>query len=213
MATAMCTSPDVHVRVVTSEVTPVGDEVDEAEAEAFVLQIDFPLLMETLTFTVDQLQVDLPVWVDDTGPGFAELAGYLKAVEKAREGLKMVEAVLNELTEKAMPRDVKSIYLEGVGQVERHRTGSRKAWQSERLLPVVVARALDERQVDEDTGEYEREAEAVTRVLAECARFEWRVGKTPNPEKGEKGNALRRLGIDPDDYSTPPDGPVKVTIS
>jgi hypothetical protein len=63
-------------------------------------------------------------------------------------------------------------------------------------VPVVVARALDERQVDEATGEYERESSAVARVLRECISLG--AGKV---------TGLRARGIQPDEFcKEEPDG-------
>jgi hypothetical protein len=67
-------------------------------------------------------------------------------------------------------------------------------WDGQSLLPVLVARALDERRMDPETGEVqEREAEAIARVLKECTgltnpSFQWRVG------------GLQKRGIDPGEY-------------
>ena len=49
-------------------------------------------------------------------------------------------------------------------------------------IAVLVALALDERKLDEETGEYEPAWEAVARVLMECARPNWRV--TPLRARG-----------------------------
>ncbi len=58
-----------------------------------------------------------------------------------------------------------------------------------------MSRALDERKLDELTGEYDSEGAAVARVLEQCARPSWRL--TP----------LRELGLDPDEWcEVEPDG-------
>lgn len=63
----------------------------------------------------------------------------------------------------------------GVGLVEVKKATKYRAWQNAELMKVVVALALDERRLDEATGEYERESDAVARVIAECARPDWRL--------------------------------------
>jgi hypothetical protein len=82
----------------------------------------------------------------------------------------------------------RSIEVEGVGLVEAKKSTRRTKWQNHDLYVRVVARALDERKLDETTGEYESEGTAVARVLEECARPSWRL------------TALRALGLDPDEW-------------
>jgi sugar diacid utilization regulator len=81
-----------------------------------------------------------------------------------------------------------SFVVEGVGEVKVATDTKRRAWDNEGLTRVVVARALDERIVDESTGEYEAAHAAVARVMSECARPSWRV--TP----------LRARGIDETEF-------------
>lgn len=77
------------------------------------------------------------------------------------------------------------------GSPFRVRKGATKTeWDTDRLFSVLVARACDERQVDEETGEYEREGDAVGRVLRSC------LGKNP----GWTATGVRDAGLDPDDY-------------
>lgn len=84
----------------------------------------------------------------------------------------------------------------GVGLVEVSKRTKRTGWRHAELLPVLVARALDERQLDEESGEYEREASAVARVLRECVSFG--AGKV---------TGLRARGIQPDEFcDETPDG-------
>ncbi len=84
--------------------------------------------------------------------------------------------------------DTKRFVVEGIGEVEVKKSTKRTQWDSDSLTRVVVARALDERILDEHTGEYESGAEAVARVLMECSRPSWRV--TP----------LRARGIDETEF-------------
>lgn len=89
----------------------------------------------------------------------------------------------------------KRFVVDGIGEVEIRRSVKRSQWDNDGLTRLLVARALDERIVDERTGEYEPAWEAVARVLSECARPSWRV--TP----------LRTRGIQPDEFCREePDG-------
>ena len=83
----------------------------------------------------------------------------------------------------------KQVEVAGLGVVEIKRRTKRTAWRHDELIPVVVARALDERRVDEETGEFEREAHAVARVLRDCVSFG--AGKV---------TGLRARGITPDEF-------------
>lgn len=69
-----------------------------------------------------------------------------------------------------------------LGEVEIKRSNKRNQWDNDGLTRKLVAMALDERQVNEATGEYEPAWEAVGRVLSECARPSWRV--TPLKARG-----------------------------
>lgn len=86
----------------------------------------------------------------------------------------------------------KSYEIDGLGVVEIKGSPKRSAWRHDELIPVIVARALDERQKDPETGEIlEREAEAVARVMRECIGFG--AGKV---------TGLRARGIQPDEFCT-----------
>lgn len=89
----------------------------------------------------------------------------------------------------------RSFVVEGVGEVVIRKSTKRSQWDHEGLTRRVVALALDERQIiDESTGEYEPAHEAVARVLSECARPAWRV--TP----------LRARGLQVDEFCSETDG-------
>lgn len=79
---------------------------------------------------------------------------------------------------------------DGVGEVLIRKSTKRSEWDSESLTRVLVARALDERRLNEETGEVEPPWESVARVLSECARPSWRL--TP----------LRSRGIQIDEFCT-----------
>lgn len=93
------------------------------------------------------------------------------------------------------PSDRKREVL-GVGLVEVRKRTKRTGWRMDELIPVVVARALDERKADEETGEIEREAVAVARAMRECLSIS--TGKV---------TGLRARGIQPDEFCLEePDG-------
>lgn len=86
------------------------------------------------------------------------------------------------------------------GLVEVSKRRNRK-WDHEEATKHVVARALDERAVDPDTGEIEPSWVAVARALRECAGISyWRVG------------ALRDRGLDPDEFAETTSEAKSVTI-
>lgn len=84
--------------------------------------------------------------------------------------------------------DEKRFVVDGLGTVEIKRSIRYSEWDNDGLTRKLVALALDERKVDEETGEYEPAWEAVARVLSEASRPSWRV--TP----------LRDRGIQIDEY-------------
>lgn len=91
----------------------------------------------------------------------------------------------------------RKLEVPGLGVIESKRKTKRNGWRHDELIPVLVARALDERVFDPGTGEaQERESETVARVLRECISFG--AGKV---------TGLRARGIQPDEYCTEtPDG-------
>lgn len=104
----------------------------------------------------------------------------LAALRDARADLgafeKRVEADLLAISGK------KRFVVEGLGEVEIRKRTKRTIWDNDGLTRVLVALALDERKVNEQTGEYEPAHEAVARVLSDCARPSWRV--TPLRARG-----------------------------
>lgn len=86
----------------------------------------------------------------------------------------------------------KKLEVPNLGVVEIKSSPKRTQWRHDELIPVIVARALDEREYDPETGEaLEREAVTVARVLRECISFG--AGKV---------TGLRARGIQPDEYCT-----------
>jgi hypothetical protein len=117
------------------------------------------------------------------------LAIVIAAIRECRDALNLVSDPVE--------RDLIELYgagrfvVEGLGEVQVRNATNRSHWDHEALTRKLVALAADERRVDEETGEYERESDAVARVLTECAGISyWRV------------TALRPRGIDPSEYCT-----------
>ena len=94
----------------------------------------------------------------------------------------------------------KEVTYTGVGVVEIKRSAKRTSWQHDELWAVVVARALDERVADPETGEWDREADVVARVLRDCATPSWKV------------TGLRAHGVDPSEFCDEEWGNAKVVI-
>lgn len=100
-----------------------------------------------------------------------------------RDIKRQVSAVYDDCERLLLSRmDEKKLEVPGLGLVEAKRRIKRTQWDNDSLTKHVVALALDERLLDEATGEFEREADAVARVLGECARPSWRV--TPLRARG-----------------------------
>lgn len=96
---------------------------------------------------------------------------------------------IDQLEERLCEGLQKQEEIDGFGLVEKKWSSRSVRWKNDELLPVVVARAADERVLDQETGEYEREGSAVARVLGEVFSFGYaRVG------------ALKERGIDPDEF-------------
>jgi hypothetical protein len=125
--------------------------------------------------------------VHDTAAETAEvLAIILAALRDARADLStLAKKVEQHLL--AMAGE-KRFVVAGLGEIDIHKVVKRTRWENEALTRVLVALALDERRLDEQTGEFEPAHEAVARVLSECARPTWRV--TP----------LRARGIQVDEF-------------
>lgn len=96
--------------------------------------------------------------------------------------------------------DTKRFVVDGIGEITVRKATTRREWDHSGLTRKLVALALDERILDEETGEFEPAYEAVARVLGECARPEWRV--TP----------LRARGVPIDEYCVETDGGYQVQL-
>lgn len=96
---------------------------------------------------------------------------------------------------------VKKFVVPGLGETEIKKRTKRTQWRKDELLPVVVARIVDERETlyDVETGEllpYAVIGQNIARRLSECISFG--AGKV---------TGLRAIGIQPDEFCTEePDG-------
>jgi len=100
-----------------------------------------------------------------------------------------LRAFCAEVTKDLLARaDVKRWVIDGIGEVSVRKSIKRSEWDNDGITRKLVALALDERLLDEETGEFEPAWEAVARVLSDCSRPSWRV--TP----------LRARGIQVDEY-------------
>lgn len=131
--------------------------------------------------------------------GLPEMCSTLRDLRDLKRSIAVLDDHLSDLIAQEMGG--KWAEVEGFGIVEVKKGSTRKAWDHDRLTSVVVARAIDERTLDEETGEYEREATAVARALRDCAGFSyWKIG------------GLKKRGIDPEDYCETSPGRVSVVL-
>ncbi len=121
---------------------------------------------------------------------YQQLLTKLAELEDVREKIKELRyyetEIVSEISELEPPYKAT---FGGIGIVTVSKSKSKK-WDNDALMPVIVARALDDRRIDKETGEVlEREAWAVARVLKECAGIGyWRL------------QALEDYGIQADEY-------------
>lgn len=134
------------------------------------------------------------VELDDVAMALAEmvevkrLAGRVyDAIEQQYLGLCLVRGLIAFAS--GRPRRARMREVPGVGAVEVKRSTKRSQWQWDDLIAHIVARALDERKVDEETGEIEREGPVVARAMRDCLSFS--AGKV---------TGLRARGIQPDEF-------------
>ena len=127
-------------------------------------------------------------WVDATPPATnEEFVSLLVAIRDLRADLAFVAS---ELEKGLLDRNPPKRFAVDGNEVEVKKSTTRTKWQNDDLMKVVVARALDERLSDPDTGEMlEPGWQTVARVISLCMRPSWRL--TP----------LRERGIDPDEFS------------
>lgn len=122
-----------------------------------------------------------------------ELSELLTALVAVRDEKARAREIERDLIEQihaiADDRRLSRKFDHGPLRVELATSANRK-WDHDETIKHVVARALDERQVDEATGEVEPSWATVARALKECAGIGyWRVG------------ALKQRGLDPDEFA------------
>jgi hypothetical protein len=154
-------------------------------------------IYQSLAEFVPDIEAELAA-VGDTEP--EALAFILAAIRDARADLAVVYGDVERRLLETMG-STKRFTVEGLGEVEQRRSNKRNEWANQDLTQVVVARALDERKIDLETGEVlESEAQAVARVMSDCARPSWRV------------TALKSRGIDPDEFCHVEWGATSITL-
>lgn len=120
----------------------------------------------------------------------SELLNALVAVRDEKQRARDIERdLIEQIHAYADNQQLKRKFDYGPLRVELATSANRK-WDHDEAIKHVVARALDERQVDEATGEVEPSWATVSRALKECAGIGyWRVG------------ALKARGLDPDEFA------------
>ena len=155
--------------------------------------------MDWLTKEIGAYADRISSWLQTTPPQTnEEYVTMLVAIRDLRADLAFVASELERDLLKSKPP--KHILVEGLGEAEVKHSKRYTEWKNEELTAVVVARALDERILDETTGEFEAGFSAVARVLSECARPSWRV--TP----------LRARGIQIDEFCHVEDAATSVVL-
>lgn len=137
---------------------------------------------------------------DLTGLDPAKLVGLLEGCRRARADLAVIAADIEAELVEQLGRGRHE--LAGNVAVEVKGSPRRTGWEHDELWRRVLAAGLDERAVDLETGEIEREADALLRAVRECVGPSWKV------------TGLRDRGIDPDEFcETRPGWSVRVWTS
>lgn len=158
---------------------------------------DLEIAVSNVTTTVDLLG-ESTTEAELADLTWEDLALLLKRLRVARHDLAVYESAL----ERAIAGQWKEAGIRhdqpvmGVGVVKVNRSRPRKGWQHEAVLGAVLDRHLTENQ----TGELPTPWEVRDWIMAAGHIDYWRV------------KALRDLGLDPDDYSTPA-GPSAPTVT
>lgn len=139
--------------------------------------------------TSSELALLVREWADgglsdeiDADSSIEAVAGHKLAIDTIRAALRDADSYLSQLAADAAIIPPGGEYLPGIGKVEQKWRPSGVKWDSEGLISLLVAQALDERRIDKETGEaLEPEHAPVLRVLRECSSFEtpshsWRAG-------------------------------------
>lgn len=151
---------------------------------------------QTISEFAEGVEIELDAARDKS---IESLCVILASLRECKRDLSVIEGQLvEEIGHLAGSR--RSVIVEGLGYVEIKRAKTYSEWKNEDLTRVLVARALDERKLNEATGEYEPAHEAVARVLSDCARPSWRV------------TSLRGHGVQIDEFCTVNPGKLAVRL-
>lgn len=156
------------------------------------------------TTAVADLHADIDRLIAQVDGDELALITLLRDARTARQQLTTIERALEDAAARAWPRDAgQRIVLDDEWVAERRFGKDRTKWDNEGLLSDLVRKATAEPVVDEATGEL-CEPNAMTwhlrDVLTDCARPSWRT------------TALRKHGIDPDEYCHAEKGRVTVQV-
>lgn len=145
-------------------------------------------IIQEINGSLESLEV--PVYESDKFE-LKELAPLLKLLSETKTRVNDLELTVARYA--AAKMTAPEVNIDGIA-LKRSAPSQNTKWDNDSLLSVLLARSRDERQVDEETGEYESEVSAFMRILRECASIGYfKVGK-----KGDTG--LLAHGIDPDEY-------------
>lgn len=134
--------------------------------------------------------------LDDLGepPDWLDLTRLFIAVDDAIADLQDLKKQVGYHAHHSLPG--REVVAPEIGPVSKSWPSDRKDWRHDDLFDLMLARARDERELDEETGEYEDLGVVVIRVLRDCVSVGgWKLGKA------EEGTGLRGRGIDPDEFS------------
>lgn len=122
----------------------------------------------------------------------ASLARCLAACEAAIADLRLVHSEIERQLVTAMKEaNKREIEVAGEGTFKRQSEVSRTEWKHEMLAAKIASIALDNRPIDDETGEVQDPAIVIyTALLKACGISYWRVGE------------LKKLGLDPETYCT-----------
>jgi hypothetical protein len=150
---------------------------------------------------LSELPASLQEELDESGHAMTrpQAVMVLQAIRDARRELYGFEKDIEQLVVELSGKE-RQFAIDGVGAVEIKKRTERKRWDTEALLPVVIARGLDEIKELSD-GSPEPAYVAVARAINDCARLEWRL--TP----------LRERNIPVDEYVESEDAGFNVKIA
>lgn len=126
-----------------------------------------------------------PVADIEGDPDNAAVTSALLAIREARRVLSQAEEVIEASLAETIPGGGEQI--DGVGFVEVKSVAEKETWLWDELLPVLIARARDARDIDPETGEV---ADPVEHAINWLARI---VGLTAS-KKGRKTELRKVLG-------------------